>query len=509
MRTPSTRAPSGITPRALAGALLATILVASLRASPAHAVPRGKRRPRGLVSAMSVQPGPQCHAGKHTLTYHGGDLVQHVSVFVIFWGAEWQTDPEHQAAAASLRSMFQQLAASEYGCSWREFALPGSPLGAGSYAGDEIIASAPVAPGQELDDAAIQARIVTEVQAHRAPALSDDMFYAVVPAKGVPVNAGGETGCGGSNFTFCGYHDSFTSGGNRVRYTVLPYPCSSGGGTCFIDAQESVGRALQAVGSHELAETVTDPDQPPVALGGWFDDHTGDENADVCASDACVVDLPVGVDVFAVNSLYSNLGGDCVASAPCALPPATCTDPAPGSCVTNARDRRACAFEWHVEPNLTRDHSGLAGGTVTCADGETFCDADGKADGRCTFHVATCLNSLDPRFTCTPTAVDSITLRGKLARSSDQADHANAAALLAALPATDAASAGTALGSVVTYSPPASTPDACGSYLDIVVPVKTTASTVKPGTRKLQLSVRTAAGKLSAKLTLVCKPTFP
>ena len=159
MRTPSTRAPSGITPRALAGALLATILVASLRASPAHAVPRGKRRPRGLVSAMSVQPGPQCHAGKHTLTYHGGDLVQHVSVFVIFWGAEWQTDPEHQAAAASLRSMFQQLAASEYGCSWREFALPGSPLGAGSYAGDEIIASAPVAPGQELDDAAIQARI--------------------------------------------------------------------------------------------------------------------------------------------------------------------------------------------------------------------------------------------------------------------------------------------------------------------------------------------------------------
>ena len=92
----------------------------------------------------------------------------------------------------------------------------------------------------------------------------------MVPPKGVPVRSFGETGCGGSNFTFCGYHDSFLSGGRRFRYAVLPFPCSQDRGTCFVDAAEDPGRALQAVGSHELAETITDPDRPPVGPSGWF-----------------------------------------------------------------------------------------------------------------------------------------------------------------------------------------------------------------------------------------------
>jgi len=38
---------------------------------------------------------------------------------------------------------------------------------------------------------------------------------------------------------------------------------------------------------------------------------------------------------------------------------------------------------------------------VTCVDGDPTCDADGAADGRCTFEVAACVNNADPRFpTC-------------------------------------------------------------------------------------------------------------
>ncbi|MBI3770715.1 MAG: hypothetical protein HY271_19780 [Deltaproteobacteria bacterium] len=506
-RAPMNPEPSNLT-RARCSALLAALLIVAPVAPSAHAAPRGKRHPRDVALGLSVQPGPQCHLGRHTLTYHGGDLVQNVAVFILFWGPEWQTDAEHQAAAASLRTMYHQLGGSEYGCSWQEFALPGSPIGGGSYAGDEIIPTPPVSPGQQLDDADIQARILTEVQAHRAPDATDDTFYVVVPPKGVPVIAGGETGCGGTNFTFCGYHDSFASGGKRLRYTVLPYPCSSGGATCFVDFQESVVPSFQAVGSHELSETVTDPDQPPVGGSGWFDDHSGDEDADICASDTCLVDLPVGVDAFTVNSLWSNLGGDCVASAPCAVPPAACTDPAPGACVTNTRSPQACDLEWHVEPNLTRDRNGFAGGVVSCADGQPFCDVDATADGRCTFHVAVCLNSTDPRFACTASAVDSVQLRGKLARSSDPTDNANAAALLPALENADPGSAGAATGSVVTYTPAAATSDACSSYVDVVVPVKSRNGRITPGKRTLQVATRTATSKVSEKLTLICTPTF-
>jgi hypothetical protein len=148
-------------------------------------------------------------------------LVTHDAPFIIFWGAEWQTDPEHRAAATALRTMFQHLAASPFGCSWQEWELPGPSIGAGSPLGDEVIAAEPVQPGQELDDAVIQARIVTEVKRHRAPPATDDVVYVIVPPRGVAVNAGGETGCGGSNFKFRGYHDSFTNAGARFRYAVL------------------------------------------------------------------------------------------------------------------------------------------------------------------------------------------------------------------------------------------------------------------------------------------------
>jgi hypothetical protein len=487
---------------------LAVLLAASL-VTTAAAAPRGKRRPTSTTGSTAAQPGGACHPGHHVLTYHGGDLVTHVAVFVLFWGPEWQTDPEHQASAGALRALFQKLSASPYGCSWQEWELPGKPIGAGSYLGDEIIPTDPVPAGLQLSDADIQARVVTEVNAQRAPAATDDTFYVVVPPKGVPVLAGTETGCGGTNFVFCGYHDSFTNAGTRFRYAVLPYPCSQGGGTCFVDAQQDPGRALEAVGSHELAETVTDPDSPPVANGGWFDDRSGFENADLCESDACLADLTVGPDTFTVNSLWSNLAKGCVASAPCAPPPVECTDPAPGICVANTKAPEGCAFEWLIDPNLTIDQTGLPDETVSCADGQPFCDADGSPNGVCTFRVAVCLNSVDPRLTCTPSSVSGVQLSRKLANSTDPTDRTNATALLNALAGIDPGSSGSVSGGSVSFTPAVATHNACSGYIDVVVPVRTRGSGVGMGTRVLGLAAQTAVGSVKESLKLLCQPTFP
>src|SRR5579885_2489179 len=260
--------------RASGGACLLPVVLAL--AGAAGAAPRGRVRPRPATS------GALCRPGRHTLAYHGGDLVAAPRVFVIFWGAPWQSDPVHLAAAADLRALFQQLGASAYGCTWREYALPGAPLGPGGFLGDEVIATSPVPPGGQLDDAAIRQQILAEIAAGRAPAATDDVVYVVAPPAGVPVVAGGATGCGGTNFTFCGYHDSFRSAGQRVRYAVLPFPCTQDGGTCFIAGGGDAGAALEVIGSHELSEIVTDPDAPPVAAGGWPEDRTGAETADVC-----------------------------------------------------------------------------------------------------------------------------------------------------------------------------------------------------------------------------------
>ncbi len=427
---------------------------------------------------------------------------------MLFWGPEWENDPEQQAAAAALRSLFHQLGGSSYGCSWREWELPGSPIGAGSYLGDEVILTEPVGAGQPLDDTDIQARIVTEVTAQRAPAATDDTVYVVAPRKGVPVQAGLETGCGGTNFTFCAYHDSFTQAGVRFRYAVLPYPCTQGGNTCFVDTQEDPGHALEAGGSHELAEAVTDPDQPPVGNGGWFEDRSGAENADLCESEACLAELTAGPDTFTLNSLWSNLAGGCVASAPCAPPPVECTDPAPGACVVNERAAEGCALEWLVDPNLTLDRAGLPGSKVACADGQPFCDADGAQNGACTFRVAVCLGNRDPRLACTPSPVSAVRLSARLASSADPVDQANASALIDALAHIDPSSTGSASGGTVSFTPPASTPNACSGYLDIVVPAGAHGGGAT-GTRALGLTAQTSGGLVRETLKLLCEPSFP
>jgi hypothetical protein len=88
-------------------------------------------------------------------------------------------------------------------------------------------------------------------------------------------------------------------------------------------------------------------------------------------------------------------------------------------------------------------------------------------------------------------------------------DVPNAAALLGALADIDAGSVGTIAGATVRYGPAAATPDACSGYLDLVVPVRTTAAGPRAGTSVLALKVRTAVGTVSERLKLVCRPTFP
>lgn len=489
----------------------AAVLALVLTASTGVAMPRGLRRPRTVPhAAQGAQPGPACRPGGTApqLSYHGGDLVAHAAVFVLFWGSEWQGDPEHQAAAAALRAFFQTAGTSPYACSLREFSVPGVPIDTGSFLGDAVITVPPVSPPEtELEDDVIRGRIADEVSAQRAPAPTADTVYVVVPPKGVPVRSFGETGCGGSNFTFCGYHDSFLSGGRRFRYAVLPFPCSQDRGTCFVDAAEDPGRALQAVGSHELAETITDPDRPPVGPSGWFDNRLGQENADICHSDGCLVELPVGGDTFAVNSLWSNLAGGCVASAGCSPPPVQCTDTGSGACVVNERDPRGCALEALVDPNLGRDRVGLPSNVVSCADGQPFCDFDGVRDGRCTFHVAICLNSSDPRVACTPAAISAIRVASSGSGSAAATNRANVVALLAALRDIDPASTGSIGGSTVRYSPAASTRNACSQYLDVVVPLRR-ARAGAPSASRLRLMARTSSGVVRQQLKLICAATF-
>src|SRR5262249_41530346 len=156
----------------------------------------------------------------------------------------------------------------------------------------------------------------------------------------------------------------------------------------------------------------------------------------------------------------------CVFSVPCAPPAPACTDAAPGLCVPST-SQDSCSFEWLVFPDMRNRPANVPSRTIACADGQPFCDVDGAQDGKCTFHVAACINNQAPRRFCTPTSVRTIDLRHPSVASADATDTANAAALLAALKDIDGGSAGTVSGSQVSYSPAAATTNACTNYLTI------------------------------------------
>jgi hypothetical protein len=94
----------------------------------------------------------------------------------------------------------------------------------------------------------------------------------------------GQSQCNGSSCafsTYCAYHGAFASGSSTVLYAAMPYAgtnlaacgIQTGGGTpngAETDAEISIA-------SHELIETVTDPQ-----LNAWYD-ASGSEIGDKCA----------------------------------------------------------------------------------------------------------------------------------------------------------------------------------------------------------------------------------
>jgi len=96
-----------------------------------------------------------------------------------------------------------------------------------------------------------------------------DTIYGVYFPSGMRISSQG----GGSCSSFCGYHGHFTYNGMDIKYAVFPYTdCRA----CSLPGKRVVD-ILTIVTSHEIRETVTDPD-----LNAWFDNQ-GYEADDKCA----------------------------------------------------------------------------------------------------------------------------------------------------------------------------------------------------------------------------------
>jgi hypothetical protein len=112
-----------------------------------------------------------------------------------------------------------------------------------------------------------------------------------------------------ASWAFCAFHGSVNFGSSQhVLFTVEPYQGVSG---CQVPGQTPHGLidATASTLSHELFETITDPD-----FDGWFNGLFGFEMSDICASFGS--NQTLSLRQYFLQSEYSNTKHLCTGQAP-------------------------------------------------------------------------------------------------------------------------------------------------------------------------------------------------
>ncbi len=342
---------------AAAGALLVSGMAS---AAPSPAVPKA-----GLVStgpkvflwttagrpATAPRPAaPPDTKGANNLIFHGGVVMHHPHVYLIYWGAEWKTgfkigpQPYTQKSAMAYEtSFFAHVGGSKWHGVQSQFCdgiAPGS-LSCGELPPAQYVHNnTDVLKGVWVDPSPAPATMVTSGLAQNLvpdPVASEairaaahfknhdtDSLFMVFTPPGHAATAYGSV--------YCAYHSEVTNpAGHGIRYSFMPFTPEQGagcGGNSVNRESDAFGHgyfdSYTLAGGHEFEEAVTDPDAWPTQ-DGWNDFQTS-ENGDKCAYfDAA--DLHLGKLYFAVQPMWSNEANH--GSGGCAMKRGTGTFPIP------------------------------------------------------------------------------------------------------------------------------------------------------------------------------------
>jgi hypothetical protein len=224
------------------------------RKRPSHAICNGQRKTRQF--RPSVEPLEDRTVP--TVTYHGGAVLPNVQVEALFLGSAWQSDPNLGAVAGLLGGFLQNVTSSSY---LDVLGQAGYGVGRGAYVGSSTDA---LALGLDVSDARIQGEIAGSIGNGSLLPPDRNRLYVVFVEPNVAVSSP----FGNSAVDLLGYHSDFQGpAGAPISYAVIPFPAGVNGVIAGLNFFET----LTAVTSHELAESVTDPQGVNVGRPAWFD----------------------------------------------------------------------------------------------------------------------------------------------------------------------------------------------------------------------------------------------
>ena len=227
------------------------------------------------------------------LSYGNGPLLTNVQVTTIFWGNAWTQAPQN-TLLTQLNQFFDFVLTSPLIDMLGEYNVSGKNIGHGSRIGTYTeTASQPGGNTNQLTDAQLQQQIQTWINNGNVTSPGANTLYFVYLPPNVTLT--GPANSGTSCQDFCGYHWFIQGTNPEIYYAAMPFPGCNGclGGLSQIDS-------LTSVSSHELCESITDP-QP---WTGW--NSSSGEIGDICAWQTGVI------GGFTVQKEWSNKAGACI-----------------------------------------------------------------------------------------------------------------------------------------------------------------------------------------------------
>ncbi|MBI3784718.1 MAG: fibronectin type III domain-containing protein [Deltaproteobacteria bacterium] len=330
---------------------------------------------------LSARPGirqGQAPVGP-SLAYYGGRVVSNMQVVQVLYGAGQYLSNVSDTTTPSLATFYQGVLNSPYVDWLSEYdtnitAIGGGSgtnqaIGRGSFVGQYSITPSPENSGAVIDDTQIQSELAAQILAGHLPSPTSDVggnnntYYAVFFPLGVAIKSGGATSC----VEFCAYHSTIADiSGHEVYYGVHP-DMESGSGCEFGCGGGSPFENYTSVASHEMIETITDPEvglatdfAPPLA---WYDIANG-EIGDICNANQGTI---VGADnvTYTVQKEWSNQANDCIVHG---------TLPVPAGTISLERPKYSCSSSIGItvaDSDLAGSGSVSVGVTTVGGDAET------------------------------------------------------------------------------------------------------------------------------------------
>ena len=254
-------------------------------------------------------------SGAH-LTYEGGPVLSSMkSVSVLYGSGSYAPYVGSGSTTADFIGQFLGSGVLDW---LHEYDTPavggtGQTIGRGSYAGTYSITPATAHAGSVVNDSAVVSELAAQIAAGHLPVPDANTSYALFFPHGEQICQGGS--CSGVSGGFCAYHGTFDYAGVTATYQVMP-DNQPGSGLETGCGSGTPAENETATVSHELVETITDPDVgfatvigPPI---GWYDTANG-EIGDVCNAQHSTFTGSDGVS-YTMQKFFSNAAADCIVS---------------------------------------------------------------------------------------------------------------------------------------------------------------------------------------------------